>query len=86
MPTSSSRWPGLLNGGPELLVGLVHLLHAPHEDLQVDPNEGEECGLEVDFALLVHRHVHPDEPLVGQQVGALRAETKGRVDLEKDKH
>jgi len=31
------------------LISLVHLLHAAHEDLEVDPDEGEECGLEVDL-------------------------------------
>ena len=60
---------------------MVHLLHAAHEDLQVYANQGEEGGLEVDLALLVDRHVHPDQPLVGQQVGALAAKAERRVDL-----
>ena len=81
--TSPRGRPGLLDGGPQLLVGLVHLLHAPHEDLQVDPYEGEQGGLEVDFALLVHRHVHPHQPLVRQQVRAFAAKTQGRVNLER---
>ena len=60
---------------------MVHLLHAAHEDLKVDPDEGEERGLEVDLPLLVHRHVHPDKALVGQEVRALAAEPERRVDL-----
>ena len=82
--TSPRGRPGLLDGGPQLLVGLVHLLHAPHEDLQVDPDEGEERGLEVDLPLLIHRHVHPDQALVGQQVRALAAEAQGRVYLSEE--
>ena len=81
-PSPSDR-PGLLYGRPQLLVSLVHLLHAPHEDLQVDPYEGEQGGLEVDFALLVHRHVHPHQPLVRQQVRAFAAKTQRRVNLER---
>ena len=81
--TSPRGRPGLLDGGPQLLVGLVHLLHAPHEDLQVDPYEGEQGGLEVDFALLVHRHVHPHQPLVRQQIWAFAAKTQRRVNLER---
>ena len=79
--TSSRGRPGLLDCRTKLLVRLVHLLHAPHEDLQVDPDEGEEGGLEVDLPLLVHRHVHPHQALVGQQVGALTPEPQGRIDL-----
>ena len=73
--------PGLLYGRPELLVSLVHLLHAPHEYLQVDPDQREQCRLEVNFSLLVHWHVHPDQPLVSQEIRTFGAKTQGRVDL-----
>ena len=81
--SSSGDRPGLLYGRPELLVSLVHLLHAPHEDLQVDPDQGEERGLEVDLPLLVHRHVHPHQPFVRQQIRAFTAKTQRRVNLVK---
>ena len=77
--------PRLLDGGAQLLVRLVHLLHAPHEDLQVDPDEGEERGLEVDLPLLIHRHVHPDQPLVSQQIRAFGPKTQGRIDLSQQR-
>ena len=35
----------------------------------------------MDFTLDVDRHVHPDQPLVGQQVRALAAEAEGWIDL-----
>ena len=83
--TSSRGRPRLLDCSSKLLVGLVHLLHAPHEDLQVDPDQGEEGGLEVDLPLLVHRHVHPHQPLVRQQIRAFTAKTQRRVNLVKGK-
>ena len=83
--TSPRGRPGLLDGGPQLLVGLVHLLHAPHEDLQVDPDQGEERRLEVDLPLLVHRHVHPDQPLVGEQVRTLGPESQRRINLSQQR-
>ena len=84
--SSSSRdRPGLLYGRPQLLVSLVHLLHAPHEDLQVDPDQGEQRRLEVDLPLLIHRHVHPDQPLVSQQIRALGAKAQGRIDLSQQR-
>ena len=49
--------------------------------LQVDPNEGEERRGEVDPTLVVDWHVHPDEALVRQQIGALGAEAERRIDL-----
>ena len=49
--------------------------------LQVDSNEGEERRGEVDPALVVDGHVHSDEALVGEQVGALGTEAERRVDL-----
>ena len=83
-PSPGDR-PGLLYGRPELLVSLVHLLHAPHEDLQVDPDQGEERRLEVDLPLLVHRHVHPDQPLVGEQVRTLGPESQRRINLSQQR-
>ena len=50
---------------PLYLIRLVHLLHTPHEDLQVDPDQGEQGGLEVNLPLLIHRHIHPNQSLVG---------------------
>ncbi len=38
-----------------------------------------------DLSLLVDRHVHPDEPLVGEEVWALAAEAEGRVYLSQQR-
>ncbi len=38
-----------------------------------------------DLSLLVDRHVHPDEPLVGEEVRALAAEAEGRVYLSQQR-
>ena len=65
----------------KFLVRLVHFVHAPHEDLQVDPDQGKERGSEVDFALYVHGHVHADQALISQEVGTLATESQGRIDL-----
>lgn len=72
-----------MDGGSQLLIRLIHLFHASHEDLQIDPDQGEEGGLEMDLSLLVDRHVHPDKTLVSQKVRALAAESQRRVDLRK---
>ena len=53
----------------------------PDKNVEVDPDEGEEGAGEVDLPLDVDRHVHPHQPLVGQQVRALAAEPQRRVDL-----
>ena len=50
---------------------LIHLLCRPHLDVQVLSDEREEGCCEVDLALVVQRHVHPDQLLVGQAVRAL---------------
>ncbi len=71
--------PHLDHGLPELDVGLVHFLGRPHLDAQVLPDQGEQRRREVDLALLVERHVHPDQLLVRQPVGTLRPEPQGRV-------
>ena len=49
--------------------------------LQVHPDESEERRGEVNPALIVDGHVHADEALVGEQVGALGSEAERRVDL-----
>ena len=43
------KWYSLRAYGINHLVRLVHLLHAAHEDLQVDAYEREQRGLEVNL-------------------------------------
>ena len=73
--------PDAPDGRAQLLVGLVHLVHGADEDAEVDADEGEERRGEVNLALLVDGHVHADETLVGEEVGALVAEAERGVDL-----
>ena len=40
-PISFGEGPGLADGMAELLIGLIHFVHAPHEDLEVDTHQGE---------------------------------------------
>ena len=53
----------------------------PDENVKVDSDECEERAREVDLSLHVDRHVHADQPLVGQQVRALAAKAQRGVDL-----
>ena len=46
----------LCSYGINHLVRRVHLLHAAHEDLQVDPDQREQGAGEVHLALHVYRH------------------------------
>ena len=71
--------PDLDDGGPELEVGLVHLLGGAHLDAEVLPDQREEGRREVDHALVVNRLVHPDQLLEGQPVRTLGPEAQGRV-------
>ena len=71
----------------EFLICLIHFIHASEEDLEVDSHKSKQCGLEVHFALDVHRHVHSNQALVGQQIGTLATKSQGGIDLlEKGKH
>ena len=46
---------------------MVEVLHAvKYLDIEVLPDKRKEGGGEVDLALPVQRHVHPDQLLVGQ--------------------
>ena len=81
LPIPFDERPDPPDGRPQLLVGLVHLVHGADEDAEVDADEGEEGRSEVDLALLVDGHVHADETLVGEEVGALVAEAERGVDL-----
>ncbi len=64
---------------PQLLVRLVHLLGGAHLDAQVLANERKERRGEVHLALLGDGHVHANQLLVGEPVGALVAEAERRV-------
>ena len=54
---------------PPITAHLVHLLRGPHLDREVLTDESEEGRGEVHLPLLVHRHVHADQLLVGEPVG-----------------
>ena len=53
----------------------------PHFDAQIFPNQSEQSGGEVDLAVSVERHVHADQLLVGQSVGAFVAEAERRIHI-----
>ena len=43
------------------------------------PDESKERGREVNLSLVVQRHVHPDQLLVGQAIRALGSEPHRRI-------
>ena len=73
--------PHLEDGLAQLHVRLVHLLRRPHLDAQVLPDQGEEGGGEVDLALVVQRHVHPNQLLVGQAIRAFGSEAQRGIHI-----
>lgn len=75
------QWPDLSQCLSQLFVGFVHFLHRPHLDAQRFSDQGEQCRREMHRPVLRHRHVHADQVLVGQTIGALSTEPNGRCDV-----
>lgn len=79
----SLKRPKLLNGVPQLLIGLVHLIRIlSHLDSQALSNERKQRGGEVHLSLLVDGHVHSDEPSIGEYLGTLGAEAHRRLHVQ----
>ena len=64
--TNQRRVVGSRDQSPPITAHLVHLLRGPHLDREVLADEREEGRGEVHLPLLVHRHVHADQLLVGE--------------------
>lgn len=56
-----------------------NIFTASHFDAKIFPDQSKESGREVDFAVLVDRHIHSDEFLISQPIRAFIAEAQGRI-------
>lgn len=71
----SVKWPR------SAAIGASPTLTGAHFDVQIFADQCKQCGGEGDLFVLVQRHVHPYELLVGEAIRTFVTKTQRRIDI-----